>query len=535
MAENLLNIGLYANKASEQSSTLKKAYVDNKDSAFSFDKVFDSANKVYGSDRNSFNASTANKTADKFVEKENFNKVDEKKSHEDSSRIKEKDHNADSHKDEVSKKSDDAADSDNSKDSDKKNETEENSKKSDDSQSGSQEKVATKTAVDAIMGQAVAMLTNVEKAVAQVTEAASQTEQVANVAGANIDATMQAVKEIAAEKKLDVDLSKMTQMAKDMTGNKNVKAKVQAEVQQLLLKIAPEQNVAQDSTKTQGVAEEAKAQSPLIQASAEAVAGAAKLATPKKVLVREMLEKAVLTQELMEKTNAIVVGVENSATSGNLLNQQNAKEQGVKMSLGSIDNVGNISGAANMTGTSSQVTFDKKLEVAQAPKELNKADILSQIHTKFENIKDDGTTKVTIILKPENLGKISLELINGKDGFTAKMTADNAQVKELLDKNLDSLKSSLASQGVNVGSVTVKVAETEKQSNDMFTFDQRQQETGENQSQTSSNGSHNQGESYGGRNAQGYFEEEIVNNAQSANPDDSGSRLSHDGQVDYKI
>ena len=292
-------------------------------------------------------------------------------------------------------------------------------------------------------------------------------------------------------------------------------------------------NAPQEGLAAQSPVAEAKTQAPLIQSSAEVVANVAKVAAPKKVLIREMLEKAVLTQEILEKTNATVVGLENSSSSGNgnLLSQQNAKEQGVKMALNSIDN----SNAANFASPNAQVNFDKKIEAAQAPKELSKADILSQIHTKLDTLKDPGTTKLTIVLKPEALGKISLELISGKDGFTASMTAENAQVKELLDKNLDSLKSSLASQGVNVGNVTVKVAEAEKQSSDMFAFDQSQSETGENQSQTNSSGSNNQGGFQDGRSAQGYFEEEIINNAEQLNSDESGSKKSHEGKVDYKI
>jgi len=125
-----------------------------------------------------------------------------------------------------------------------------------------------------------------------------------------------------------------------------------------------------------------------------------------------------------------------------------------------------------------------------------------------------------------------LELINGKDGFTARMTTDNAQVKELLDKNLDSLKSSLSNQGVNVGNVTVKVAETEKQSNEMFSFEQRQPGSEGHQA---SNNSNNSGDSYGERNSQGYFEEEIVNSAGSGVSEESDSTISHNGKIDYKI
>lgn len=89
MAQNLLYISSFVNKVSDQATTLKKSYVDN--SSFSFDAVFDSANKTYNTDKTFSETSSAEKfTADNATEKENFNKVEDKKSYDDSSKIKEK-------------------------------------------------------------------------------------------------------------------------------------------------------------------------------------------------------------------------------------------------------------------------------------------------------------------------------------------------------------------------------------------------------------------------------------------------------------
>ena len=88
-----------------------------------------------------------------------------------------------------------------------------------------------------------------------------------------------------------------------------------------------------------------------------------------------------------------------------------------------------------------------------------KSDIINQLSEKFSQLKDGTTTKVNVILQPENLGKVGVELVSRPNGVSARILADTQQVKELLDKNIDTLKNSLASQGVNVNNIVVKAVE----------------------------------------------------------------------------
>ena len=125
------------------------------------------------------------------------------------------------------------------------------------------------------------------------------------------------------------------------------------------------------------------------------------------------------------------------------LAQGNAAEQIIKMSIENVDSdnsvpVQNFSAhvdKAASTAASSTRTFD-----------LNKADILNQIGTKMQDLPESGQSKVTIILKPEHLGRIQLEILNTGEGITARMLTENQQVKELLDKNMETLKSQLGAQ-----------------------------------------------------------------------------------------
>ena len=62
-------------------------------------------------------------------------------------------------------------------------------------------------------------------------------------------------------------------------------------------------------------------------------------------------------------------------------------------------------------------------QATTAPKELNKSDILSQIYNKLDNMKEDSNTKITIILKPENLGKINLYNLRDNEEIRAFVTS----------------------------------------------------------------------------------------------------------------
>lgn len=338
----------------------------------------------------------------------------------------------------------------------------------------------------------------------------------------------QTAQETAKETDIKVESAQQAMSAKDLAeAAKTAKAQVQPQTQQVLLNLQTEDTPSvptETATAPQAPStEELSAKAPLVQANADTTAEANAKMSKKEL--KEALQQSGLSQDLLDKTNAKVVSVETSSTSGNLLNKQNAQEQGAKIAF---ENTGtNAADTAMQANQTTQVSFDKTLSNAQQPKELSKTDILAQINTKFEQLKDDSTTKVTIVLKPENLGKINLELINGKDGLTARMTTENAQVKELLDKNLDTLRGSLGAQGVNVNNVSVKVAEAQTPSNENFSFEQKEFTQDNPQPQDSKGNS-------GQKNYN--FEENFANatNA-SASESEEPTTTAHKGQIDYKI
>ena len=100
--------------------------------------------------------------------------------------------------------------------------------------------------------------------------------------------------------------------------------------------------------------------------------------------------------------------------------------------------------------------------------------IQNQITNKITLPQDNGTSKVNIILQPENLGKVTVEIMQTKDGVAAKIAAETPQIKELLDKSIESLKNNIAAQGVNVNNITVKVEESASAQNSNLGFEQEQ-------------------------------------------------------------
>jgi flagellar hook-length control protein FliK len=163
-------------------------------------------------------------------------------------------------------------------------------------------------------------------------------------------------------------------------------------------------------------------------------------------------------------------------------------------------------------------------------KEFNKSDIMNQINTKLDSMRQTGNEKVSIVLKPESLGRVALEIMNSKDGIIAKMYTENPQVKELLDKNINSLKTTLAAQGVNVNNIKVEC--TAESSNNAMGFEREQfNHNASKDSQKQNNQAHENNESSINKSSSD-ADFEFVNNAEINNDEIT---IQHNGKVDYKV
>lgn len=340
---------------------------------------------------------------------------------------------------------------------------------------------------------------------------------------------------------IDIDVSQVTSkitsnsniITTDQSNDQTNNIKIQPQTQQVISNLKASQDDAaqiqpeEQTTQSNNTPQQTGIQTEIIKTNAEVIVSDANIKpkeTNTKQDLKEVTNQNTLTQDMLDKTNAKVVSTEssNSETANHFSSKQNAQEHVIKLSLENNNENTNNAELDNISDKTIQSNFDKTLSGAQTiiqtaptqttqtsaiettaqttlqhmPKELSQTDILSQINNQL-NVKNlqGGTSKVNIVLQPENLGKINLELVNSKEGLTAHMTTDNEQVKEILTKSLDSLKNSLGNQGVNVQSVTIKVDATQKQSNDnMSSFDDNSQPNTGNQDFSNNSQRQNQNE-----------------------------------------
>lgn len=141
--------------------------------------------------------------------------------------------------------------------------------------------------------------------------------------------------------------------------------------------------------------------------------------------------------------------------SSDLMQNQTAEEQGIKASLQQADaNFGKL----KTDSTQSNVSLQAAKPTGNS--DVTPSKIIDQISKQMENM--NTGSKVNIVLNPESLGKVSVQLINTKEGLSAQFTVATQDAKNLIMKGLDGLKDSLLAQGVNVDNVTVKLSETQE-------------------------------------------------------------------------
>ena len=218
-----------------------------------------------------------------------------------------------------------------------------------------------------------------------------------------------------------------------------------------------------------------------------------------------------------------------STDSNSSFSKSNANEEVIKMSVKNAAEPAPQSVDA-FGAKIERNAFGKILNNAEMNSQLNKSDIMNQINSRFSELQNSGSSKITIVLRPENLGRIHLEIVNSHDGITAKMATENQQVKELLDKNMDALRASLSNQGVNVNNL--KVETTSQSSNPNLGFEHEQF------NQNASQHSHQGSRQTANREAASQYnneEQDYETDRQSTSEIQTSSGITHNGKVDYTV
>ena len=70
-----------------------------------------------------------------------------------------------------------------------------------------------------------------------------------------------------------------------------------------------------------------------------------------------------------------------------------------------------------------------------------------------------------IKLKPDNLGKVTMQISVENGNISAKFLAESQKVKEILESNMQELKDQLAKQGMAVQEMSVSVGNDNREQN----------------------------------------------------------------------
>ena len=141
---------------------------------------------------------------------------------------------------------------------------------------------------------------------------------------------------------------------------------------------------------------------------------------------------------------------------------QESKEgkQNVFQSINTNTNEGNNTEIGNPLSNNVQKSGSSE-NAAKVFKEVpvSKNEVFSQIIEKAKVVTNAGKSEIVMDLKPESLGKLSLKIVTEQGIVSAKFVAENQQVKEIIESNMQLLKDSLEKQGLSVQGFSVSVGQ----------------------------------------------------------------------------
>ncbi|MEI8389229.1 MAG: flagellar hook-length control protein FliK [bacterium] len=180
--------------------------------------------------------------------------------------------------------------------------------------------------------------------------------------------------------------------------------------------------------------------------------------------------------------------------------------------------------------------FDKILNTKQTQTPENS--VLNQLKDKISSDISTNKSQVSIVLRPDNLGKVNINLVSQNGVLTAQITAENTQVKDILTKGLETLRQNMAEQGINVGKMVVNVQESSS-SNQNMNSEENQKNFEQANSNTSNMNYQSDKQKHSGESSSAYLNNasyEFNEESENETGDSVGeNKVFHSGTVDYKI
>lgn len=178
--------------------------------------------------------------------------------------------------------------------------------------------------------------------------------------------------------------------------------------------------------------------------------------------IEENLQKTLAINEMLDEM-MVEVNIKTIPSQSGALS---VADEITKLAMGETNSLNSIS------STTGSITYDStglnaliknvanltKTTQAQNINAPSMEDVLNQVVNKIGQLKDTNAQKLTMILRPNDLGRLSIELTSNQNGLTTQIMAQNEDVRAYIEKNIDSLRQQLANSGVNVNSIQIKTA-----------------------------------------------------------------------------
>ena len=91
--------------------------------------------------------------------------------------------------------------------------------------------------------------------------------------------------------------------------------------------------------------------------------------------------------------------------------------------------------------------------------DLTTSNIIQQIVQQVDIKYKEGSNQIKLQLLPENLGKLSIDLISDNQEIRAKVYVESLMVKEVIEGNLNEFRESLTEKGINISNIEVSVGQ----------------------------------------------------------------------------
>lgn len=126
--------------------------------------------------------------------------------------------------------------------------------------------------------------------------------------------------------------------------------------------------------------------------------------------------------------------------------------------VGNSDNNAVSVGAAAV-GQELKPSVMESIKPAREPAPVPRNEILNQVVEKAKVVLSAEKSEMVMDLKPDSLGKLALKVVTERGIVAAQFVAENQQVKEVLEANMQILKDALEKQGLAVQSFSVSVGQ----------------------------------------------------------------------------